>query len=158
MLRKGAIPVPYIIALILGIVVVGILGYGFFVLGWKIPGIATTWSCNADKFRYCNEWAQTNYVASPGDWDSYAPGCSDIGVGAPTPSDCRALMGGFKVSGAVCSEDRECKSGICEDCIPDACDSGDTDKGVDCLGSICTRTCERADTTTYTKTCSRTCA
>lgn len=116
MLKKGAIPVPYIIALILGIVVVGILGYGFFVLGWRIPGLSAEQQCSTRKSSYCTEWARSGYAdeAEPkgGVWDDYAPGCKDIGVDKPIKYDCR-LMFGLKPTGTTCTNSTECANQIC---------------------------------------------
>ena len=125
MLKKGTIPVPYIIALILGIVVVGILGYGFFVLGWKIPGLSAELQCNARKDSYCTEWARSGYDAEPqgGVWESYAPGCKDIGVAKPSKYDCKLLFG-LKPTGTACTNETQCASDSCQDCTSYPCTDG----------------------------------
>lgn len=96
-MKKGQIPIPYIIALLLGIAVVAILGYWFFVLGGRIPGqVSETW-CNTKKNQYCTEWFQAGFPTTMserpgGGWSSYAPGCTDIGIYAGL-DDCKTLLG-----------------------------------------------------------------
>lgn len=79
-MRKGAIPVPYIIALILGIVVVGLLAYWFFVLGGRIGGQASESECRAKENIYCSTWSTTDY-----DLDN-KPGGKDFSKSCPTTS------------------------------------------------------------------------
>jgi hypothetical protein len=55
-MRKG-VAVPYIIALILGIVVIGLLGYWFFVLGGQAGGTATSQGCNTKIASWCQQWS-----------------------------------------------------------------------------------------------------
>jgi len=63
-MQKGAIPVPYIVALILGIVIIALLGYWFFVLGGRLPGQATEGVCREKALVWCSEWSGTGYDAS----------------------------------------------------------------------------------------------
>ena len=106
--KKGAVPVPYIIALILGIVVVGLLGYWFIVLGGRVPGTATQAWCEERRTVWCNDLAakgfdETQRPSFPvkgcdrfdalGCWENFAPGCTEIGVGKPSVDDCRRLLG-----------------------------------------------------------------
>lgn len=96
-MKKG-IAIPYIIALILGIAVVGLIGYWFFILGGRIPGEATMSSCQTKVTTWCSEWARTGEFpyerdVNPKDWDEYAPGCEGIGVGEPSESACKNLLG-----------------------------------------------------------------
>ncbi len=97
-MKKGAVPVPYIIALLLGIAVVAVLGYWFFVLGGQIGGEATLQNCKSKATIYCNSWQTNNYAKTlTGDpdvpligekWfaksteteDAYAPACSTHAV------------------------------------------------------------------------------
>ena len=58
---KG-VAIPYIISLILGIVVVALLGYWFFVLGPGISQNASLINCQSKLTNYCNTWRQTGYV------------------------------------------------------------------------------------------------
>lgn len=114
-MKKGAIPVHYIIALILGIIVVGLLGYWFFVLGGRIPGLVTKTWCDERKHSYCTEWQKVGFESGrePADWDGYATGCTEIGIGEPTSTECQRLLIGLKPIGAACATDEECTSGFC---------------------------------------------
>jgi hypothetical protein len=59
-MRKG-IAVPYVIALILGIIVVGVIGYWFFVLGGKGGGTGTETACQAKLVSFCTQWSLKGY-------------------------------------------------------------------------------------------------
>lgn len=52
-MRKAAMPVPYIIALIIGVIVVAVLGYWFISSGGKGSNIGTEAECTARKAEYC---------------------------------------------------------------------------------------------------------
>jgi hypothetical protein len=60
-MKKGAVPVPYIIALLLGIAVVAVLGYWFFILGGQVGGEITLSKCEAYANNYCNSWKLVGY-------------------------------------------------------------------------------------------------
>lgn len=103
-MRKGAIPIEYIIAIILGIIVVGVLGYWFFVLGGRLPGQATETWCRARENQYCSELSQYGFdenllkqrhgVKDLNDyWNKLASGCDEIGIPRPTIDKCKALLG-----------------------------------------------------------------
>jgi len=85
-MRKGDVPVPYIIALILGIIVVGLLAFWFFVLGGKLPGQTTEGTCNSDINRFCTTWSACAYAVTcnpagstaAADWQSYSPSCVSL--------------------------------------------------------------------------------
>ena len=61
-MSKGAVPIPYIIALLLGIAVVAILGYWFFVLSGLWGGEATLQTCRANAHTYCAGWQALGYT------------------------------------------------------------------------------------------------
>lgn len=112
-MAKGEIPIGYIIALVLGIAVVAILGYWFFIMQGQGGSQMTTSQCQTMAYQYCRTW-QTNLYAdsnppqntapdvggfigikwfanSPTSGGSYAPTCSgkvnldgDYGLGANT--------------------------------------------------------------------------
>lgn len=90
-MKKG-IAVPYIIALILGIAVLALIGYWFFVLGGRIPGEATATWCQTKQNTWCGHWAQTAGFPSEG-WDSYATGCTGINYPAPDETRCQQILG-----------------------------------------------------------------
>lgn len=83
-MEKGAVPVPYIIALILGIVVVGLLAYWFFVLGGRVGDQASETECRATENIYCTTWAATGYgdESKPGGKD-FSDTCPGTGTYAP---------------------------------------------------------------------------
>ena len=61
-MSKGSIPIPYIIALLLGIAVVAILGYWFFVLSGLWGGEATLQTCRTNAHTYCAGWQTVAYA------------------------------------------------------------------------------------------------
>ncbi len=61
MKTKGAIPVSYIVALLLGIAVIGIIGYWFFFLGGEWGGEVTLNTCRSRAYTYCASWQAVGY-------------------------------------------------------------------------------------------------
>lgn len=51
--RKAAMPVPYIIALIIGVIVVAVLAYWFISSGGKGASVGKEAECTARKVEYC---------------------------------------------------------------------------------------------------------
>jgi hypothetical protein len=145
-MKKG-IAVPYIIAIILGVLVIGIIGYWFFVLYGGGVGKSSEAVCNSKKQTFCSAWAATAYQTEPsGDWESYAPDCIGV-VSRPTIPECRVLLTTAKPSGASCSVDSECQSGSCPEC-PLSITSCPSDTPPwswrkDCTGNTCRSICER---------------
>jgi len=66
-MKKGAVPIPYIIALLLGIAVVAILGYWFFALGGQWGGEVTLQRCRTMAHTYCSSWKAVGYRADGDD-------------------------------------------------------------------------------------------
>ena len=58
---KGALPVPYIAALIIAIIVIGVLIYWFFILSKEPTNAFTQAQCQARASIYCTSWATTGY-------------------------------------------------------------------------------------------------
>lgn len=56
-----AVAIPYVIALILGIVVVGVIGYWFISQGGKTVGSGTTVECDA----LCASWRNSGFGLKP---------------------------------------------------------------------------------------------
>jgi hypothetical protein len=81
-MKKGAVPIPYIIALLLGIAVVAILGYWFFVLGGEWGGEMNLQKCTVRAHTYCSSWQLGNYgnseteVPTPGWYAIVYPKCA----------------------------------------------------------------------------------
>lgn len=59
---KGALPVPYIVALIIAILVIAILVYWFFVLSGQGGSEATFRLCQGKLFTYCSQWSTCGYL------------------------------------------------------------------------------------------------
>ena len=53
-MKKG-VAVPYIIAILLGVAVIGLIGYWLFVSGGKIRQSATLQECRTDALTWCQE-------------------------------------------------------------------------------------------------------
>jgi len=61
MKNKGAVPIAYIIALLLGIAVIAVIGYWFFIVGGQLGGEVTITQCRARAQNYCNSWKVMSY-------------------------------------------------------------------------------------------------
>jgi hypothetical protein len=99
---KGDIPIPYIVALILGIIVIGVIGYWFFVLSGKGGGTASEQFCRAKELTYCSQWSKCDYSTAPGTdcrpgkqtFDKYAPECRSYDWALAVNDDaCREILG-----------------------------------------------------------------
>ena len=88
-MKKG-VAVPYIIALVLGIAVIGLLGYWFFVLGGRLGGQLSEKECRAKQIEWCSMNISGEDMTRY-NWDEFAPGCSDINFKKPT--NCKELLG-----------------------------------------------------------------
>lgn len=105
-MKKGSVPVPYIIALLLGIAVIAILAYWFFFSGGKFGGAVSEAACRAKLLKYCTEWKAAGYItpcptctikqfsttcpASPST-DYYAPECCSY-FPSVSVEDCNKLL------------------------------------------------------------------
>jgi hypothetical protein len=96
-MRKG-VAVPYIIALILGIAVVALVGYWFFVIGGGLPGQAGETQCRAKLSMYCNAWSGTGYVETP-DGEEFSGTCPASATYAP---ECCSFSWARSVTQTVC--------------------------------------------------------
>lgn len=68
-MKKG-IAVPYIIAIMLGVAVIGFIGYWLFISSGKFGTGAASQQCKTDFIKACQEWASTGYT-SPADRPDY---------------------------------------------------------------------------------------
>jgi len=59
---KGALPIPYIVALIIAIIVIAVLIYWFMIMGGKPIEEFERQRCNARAATYCSLWAPTGYT------------------------------------------------------------------------------------------------
>ena len=117
-MRKG-VAIPYIIAVLLGIAVIGIIGYWFFVLGGNLGTNVTTSSCQTKLTVYCTAWVAEGYAGNNprtlGKWDNWAKGCTTIGVPETEPDIdiCQKTLGSFKKVGDPCTVTPDnCGSGL----------------------------------------------
>lgn len=95
-----AVAVPYVIALILGIIVVAVIGYWFFVVAGGGGGQLSRTECQSRFVAYCTEWSLKGYGALPGDqtFIQRHVGCTayvseSYFAGADEEEDCRAVLG-----------------------------------------------------------------
>ncbi|MBI1978658.1 MAG: hypothetical protein HYS62_01190 [Candidatus Aenigmarchaeota archaeon] len=58
-----AVAVPYIIAILLGVGVIGLVGYWLFVSGGQFGGGAAAQQCRSDFLQACQQWAASGYTA-----------------------------------------------------------------------------------------------
>jgi hypothetical protein len=84
-MKKGAVPIPHIVALLLGIVVIALVGYWFFVQSGLWGNQSSLTICTGNAQAYCNKWkSQTTFWAPDGspsigwfdDLQNY-PGCKN---------------------------------------------------------------------------------
>jgi len=120
-MKKGEVPVAYIIALILGIAVVAVLGYWFFIVQNQGGNTMNQEQCRSSASQYCARWRDNGYALG-GDnapdlgfvnggqkWFSvedtnigvtaYAPACSTFNIltthiTADLRTECDALLTG----------------------------------------------------------------
>ncbi len=102
-MKKG-IAIPYIIALIIGIVVVGVIGYWFFGLAGKGSGVGTTVGCDAKTLSYCQALRDVGWGFEPPfqSWDESCGKKPDT-----IPDYCAKKLGGFTCK---CELESACKS------------------------------------------------
>jgi len=105
--KKGALPVPYIVALIIAILVIAVLVYWFFVLSGQGGNEATFRLCQGKMFTYCSQWSGCNYqdTCQPKDKSGNTgfydlnPDCQTFAgqanklPAAVTPTQCKAALG-----------------------------------------------------------------
>lgn len=148
-----AVAVPYIIAVILGIVVVAVIGFWFYLSAGQIGGTTSKAFCDGKRTQYCLDWTIRGLETGkePGTWDNYAPGCTNIGVVAPSLNDCRGLTSLKKSTGTNCGSNEECQSGICSDI---SCRDTELDETKTCtLTCPNSANCELSGTSTSSKPC-----
>ena len=81
LIMQKAVAIPYVIALVLGIAVIGLVGFWFVSSGGKFGGQSSKTICDNKFLQWC--------VAGTGSsFDSYAPECANIASG-----NCNELTG-----------------------------------------------------------------
>ncbi len=77
MKKKGAIPIPYIIAIILGVIVLSLVAYWLFFSTNEFGGTISESTCKAKKMAYCNEW-RMNAWEQPNGVTGFSTDCNSI--------------------------------------------------------------------------------
>ena len=65
-MSKGEVPIAYIIALILGVAVIAVLGYWFFVVQGTGGAQMSITECSNKAFMYCTLWSANGYLVDGG--------------------------------------------------------------------------------------------
>ena len=141
---RKAVAVPYIIALILGVAVIGLVGYWFVTTGGKFGGQSAKTICDNKFLQHC----VTNPSKSYADFVGGNVECSGLGsftqcsevLGTTSGSSpgtgnppCGALNQCCK-PGNICNPELKCQSGTCKQCIS----SGMICTASTCCQGICT--------------------
>lgn len=103
MRSKGALPVPYIVAIIIAIIVIVVLVVWFFVLSGSGNLAALDKLCRATEFTYCAQWQGSGFNPAQipggktgfccGD-QSYANQCNPLDWARSVgQAECRAILG-----------------------------------------------------------------
>jgi len=90
MMRKG-IAVPYIIAILLGVGVIGLVGYWLFISGGQFGGASSKQQCENKFSLWCSQWGISGYNIGWVDSDidpalafnKKYPECATFGLIAP---------------------------------------------------------------------------
>ncbi len=93
-----AVAVPYVIALILGIIVVAVIGYWFFVVAGGGGGQLSQTQCQANYINYCTQWSAVGYQPQEGlngkVFTATYVGCEAYVSNFPTSQpDCQRALG-----------------------------------------------------------------
>ena len=86
---RKAVAIPYVIALILGLIVIAILAYWFINQSGKATNVGTSAECQAKAFSYCVQWQVKGDGTGPTfNWDK----CSKEEAGYKDKKDkCKEL-------------------------------------------------------------------
>jgi len=87
---KKAVAIPYVIALILGVVVIGLLGYWFVSQGGKTVGEGDKAECQAKIFSYCVQWQNNDKECKSNAPVTTIEGCG-ITSNKPQKPDCEKI-------------------------------------------------------------------
>jgi len=94
---KGALPVPYIVAIIIAILVIAVLVYWFFVLSNEGTTTSSETICRGKEIAYCTQWSATGYNpdSQPGkkDFSLWASDCVSYSwAKSVNPTACRQVL------------------------------------------------------------------
>ncbi|MFH8086611.1 MAG: hypothetical protein QW609_02205 [Candidatus Aenigmatarchaeota archaeon] len=95
---KGAIPIPYIVAAILAIIVIALIGYWLFVSLGLFGEKLSEDQCNTRIREFCYEWRylsnfnKTDETKIPaGGWENFEPRCKYLNWGNAPVEKCEEL-------------------------------------------------------------------
>lgn len=100
---KKAIAIPYVVAIILGIIIVGVIGYWLFLLYGGGVGTASEAVCRSKLLTYCSEWAETGYSVKPGGKE-FSKACGEEGVSNTYAPECCAYSWASDVTSGNCQK------------------------------------------------------
>ena len=101
---QKAVAVPYVIALILGVAVVGLVGIWLVMSGGKFTGQSLESSCQSKALQICSKQIT-------GSADLTGTECAPITSKITTT--CKVLLGTCKQTSATCNTNEECCSDSC---------------------------------------------
>ena len=78
--RKGEIPIPYILAIVLVVIVLGLLAYWLYTGGKGWDQIVSESTCRAKLKFYCNSWKVNTYAADkkPNGVTDFSDDCNTV--------------------------------------------------------------------------------
>lgn len=113
-----AVAIPYVIALVLGVVVIGLLGYWFVNQSSKTIGIGSKTECDVQRFNFCQGWKISKFGNEPSGF-TFGESCNK-----PDKNVCTSILG-CRVVVFLCKENEICYNN------GEICKSSDT-----CPGAI----------------------
>jgi len=87
--RKGGVPVPYIVAIVLGIAVIGLIGYWLFYSSGKLGGSLAGAECSAKQVEWCSRGYDKDQSQ---DWATFAKVCVDNKISLNPPTNCDEIL------------------------------------------------------------------
>jgi len=101
--KKGDVPTPYIVALVLGVIVIALVAYWLFFSGGSFGNMIQENACKAKKMLYCNDW-KAKFPAMP-DGHEFSASCDTVNTNGKEnyyAPDCCSFDWAGKVNGAEC--------------------------------------------------------
>jgi hypothetical protein len=118
---KKAVAIPYIVAILFGVVVIGLIGYWIFKTVSQGTGSGDLADCQTKELNYCSSWSNSGFDESRrpssvfGGWDSKK--CNSVlgisGDDPPSEPTCRSILSRLIVTGGICTDDKQCATGTC---------------------------------------------
>lgn len=83
-----AVAIPYVIALVLGVIIIGVIGYWFVSQGGKTVGVGSKAECDAKQSQYCQVWRNNKF-----ELDAYPSGFTWGSCPRPELEGCFEMFG-----------------------------------------------------------------